>query len=174
MPAFDNSLTPTREMGKIAESFRKQLGVKRSNHPSASFCAWGKNSDYILQDMHYDFPQNEQSPLGRLYELDGYALLLGVDFDKNTSLHLAEYKADYKGKRIVTDGLPVIHDDKKQWHEYEDLLYYPDDFLQIGKDFQAAGKCVIGRIGNAKSFFFSQRDLVDFAAEWMEKNRSLA
>ncbi len=156
------------------KSFRGRGCRKNQQSSKRVLLRMGKNSDYILQDMHYDFPQNEQSPLGRLYELDGYALLLGVDFDKNTSLHLAEYKADYKGKRIVTDGFPVIHDDKKQWHEHEDLLYYPDDFLQIGKDFQAAGKCVIGRIGNAKSFFFSQRDLVDFAVEWMEKNRSLS
>lgn len=173
MPVFDNSLTPTREMGKIAESFRKQNGVKRSNHPSASFCAWGKNSEYMLQDMHFDYPQNEQSPLGRLYELDGYVLLVGVNYDKNTSFHLAEYKAKYKGKIIVKDGFPIIKDGKKEWFEYEDILYYSDDFIQIGEAFEKTKRCTIGTIGNAKSLFFSQRELVNFSVEWMEKNRSL-
>ncbi len=173
MPLYDVGLTPTREMGFIAESFRKQDGVARSGHPSASFCAWGKNRDYILQDSHYDYPQNEKSPLGRVYELDGYILLLGVNHDKNTSFHLAEYKADYRGKQIVRDGFPILKDGRKEWHEYEDILYFPDDFIQIGKEFEAAGRCTIDCVGNAKCRLFSQRESVDYAAAWMEKNRNL-
>ena len=42
MPAFDQALTPTFRMGIIPETFRKQSGVLRSNHPDASFAAWGK------------------------------------------------------------------------------------------------------------------------------------
>src|SRR5574344_422060 len=173
MPVFDNSLTPTREMGVIAESFRKQTGVKRSNHPSASFCAWGKNTDYILQDNHYDYPQNEKSPLGRLYDLNGYVLLLGVNYDKNTSFHLAEYQSTYRGKKIVSDGFPIIKDGKKEWYEYEDILYYSDDFIKIGKDFETTNKCKIGLIGNARSILFPQKDLVDFSVKWMNRNRNL-
>lgn len=172
MPAYDNSLTPTREMGVIAESFRKQAGVTRSNHPSCSFCAWGKNKDYVLQDNHYGYPQNQQSPLGRIYELDGYVLLLGVNYDKNTSFHLAEYKADYRGKQIVSDGFPIVTSGRKEWCEYEDILYHDDDFVEIGGEFEATGRCSIDSIGNAECRLFSQRELVDFAVDWMEKNRN--
>ena len=65
MSAFDKDLTPTCAMGVIAETFRKQNGVVRSSHPSCSFAAWGKNKDYIIQDNHYDFAQNDESPIGK-------------------------------------------------------------------------------------------------------------
>ena len=41
MPAYAPDLTPTRSMGKIVETFRKQDGVLRSAHPLHSFCARG-------------------------------------------------------------------------------------------------------------------------------------
>ena len=37
---------------------------------------------------------SDLSPLGKLYEDDGYILLLGVEHSSNTSLHLAETRID--------------------------------------------------------------------------------
>ena len=172
MPVFEKDLTPTCGMGVIAETFRKQNGVVRSSHPSCSFAAWGKNKDYIIKDNHYDFAQNDESPLGRVNELDGFVLLLGVDYDSNTSLHLAEYRADYKGKTIVPDGFNVIENGKKIWYETKDILYNDEDFCEIGKAFEKNGTCRKGKAGNADCRLMNQRELVDFAKEWMERNRT--
>lgn len=34
-------------------------------------------------------------------ELDGYVLLMGVGYDKNTSLYLADARAEYPGKHLM-------------------------------------------------------------------------
>jgi aminoglycoside 3-N-acetyltransferase len=88
-PAFRSDLTPTRQMGAIPESFRKQNGTLRSSHPQVSFGARGKNAEVIVGDHPLDFPLGERSPLARIYELDGYVLLLGVTHLNNSSMHLA-------------------------------------------------------------------------------------
>ena len=44
MPAYHPDLTPTRSMGIIPETFRKQKGALRSAHPHHSLCAYGHQS----------------------------------------------------------------------------------------------------------------------------------
>lgn len=171
MPLFSPDITPSRGMGRIAESFRGQNGVSRSSHPSLSFAAWGKGKEEILQDFQLDYSHNEKSPLGRIYERSGYVLLLGVGHDRNTSLHLAEHKADYPGKRGTTDGLPVLDEGIRKWKTTRDILYNSEDFHRIGLDFEKDGNVRTGLIGQATAKLMNQRDLVDYAKIWMEQNR---
>jgi aminoglycoside 3-N-acetyltransferase len=171
MPLFDKNLTPTRAMGRIAETFRKQDGVMRSGHPTLSFSAWGKHKEYVLQDEHFDYALNEKSPLGRLYELNGKILLLGVDHSNNTSLHLAEYKAAFAGKKTVANGLPAVENGNKVWKYVDDIDISSDDFNEIGLDYEKENGTVLGKVGNANARLLDQRHIVDFAAAWIEKNR---
>ena len=172
-PAYDPTLTPTREMGAIPEAFRKMAGVKRSDHPIGSFAAIGKHADFLLAN-HNSLEQmfDDTSPIGKLYELDGYILLLGVSHSNNTSLHLSEYRADFPSKSTVKEGVAMLVDGQRQWVDFDMHALETDDFEEIGTAYYNEQSYTTGKIGLADTLFIQQRPIVDFATQWMNKNRT--
>ena len=173
-PAYHPDLTPTRSMGVIAETFRKQKGVLRSAHPHHSFCAHGDQASYITDDHSLKFGLGEGSPLARIYDLDGFVLLLGVGHDSNTSMHLAEYRATFPTKCTIEEGAPISEAGTRRWTTFEDIDLDSSDFEQIGEDFLRSdiGYGVHrGRVGLANCQLMPQRAVVDFAVDWLEGNR---
>jgi aminoglycoside 3-N-acetyltransferase len=171
-PAYDPDLTPTREMGAIAECFRKQSGVRRSANPHFSFAARGPMAETITDGHETAFGLGERSPLARIYDVDGHVLLLGVGHASNTSIHLAEYRADFNGKRTTTNGAPVVVDGERRWIEFEDIDLDETDFARVGRDFETDTDAVtVGTVGIAEARLMRQRSLVDYSITWIEKNR---
>lgn len=173
-PAYHPDLTPTRSMGVIAETFRKQKGALRSAHPHHSFCACGHQASYLTNNHSLKFGLGEGSPLARIYDLDGFVLLLGVGHDSNTSMHLAEYRANFPTKRTVQEGAPISTAGTRRWTTFEDIDLDSSDFERIGADFLRSdiGHGVRrGRVGLADCQLIPQRAAVDFAVDWLEENR---
>jgi aminoglycoside 3-N-acetyltransferase len=172
MPLFNPATTPPREMGALAEQFRTWPGVIRSDHPICSFAALGPNAQQLTANHALDDMLGEQSPIGRLYELDGCVLLLGVGHGNNTSLHLAEYRAEWPGKPRITEGTTMLVDGVPQWVTFDMLRLEDEDFETIGVAYEAQHGIQPGKVGNATARFFRQRPIVDFAVEWMTLHRA--
>lgn len=170
-PAYDKDITPTNTMGCVAEMFRKYRGSVRSDHPARSFAANGKNAEYIVKDHTLSDIFGESSPLAKLYKLNSKVLLMGVGYDKNTSLHLSDVRANYESKHFVKESSAVCINGKRKWVSYETLFVDGEDFCQIGEAFEKEHSLNSINIGDSLVKSINQRELVDFAIKWIEENR---
>lgn len=109
---FDPASTRASEdLGVVADTFWRMPGVVRSDHPFA-FAAAGPRAAQVNADPLPVPPHVAESPVGRVHELDGQVLLLGVNHDADTTIHLAELTAGapYRIPKHITvlrDGRPV-------------------------------------------------------------------
>lgn len=171
MPPFSVDLTPTRNMGVVSEVFRKQDGVIRSPHPHVSFSARGREAERICGEHPLANSLGPASPLGRIYDLKGFVLLIGVGHERNTSLHLAEYLAD-RMKTPITARAPMLVNGSRQWVEFEDIEIDDSSFGLLGSQFEeetASVQC--GTVGGATARLVPQVSIVDYACQkWSESN----
>lgn len=170
-PAYDPAITPVIGMGVVAEMFRTWPGTLRSGHPARSFCARGPQAAWIVQDHDLSNIFGQGSPLDKLYQRDARILLLGVGYDKNTSLHLAETRATWPGKTEVMEHSAVMTGGRRTWVSYSTLAVNDEDFTALGEAWEKASGLQTHKVGRGTARFMSQRELVDFAVTYMETHR---
>lgn len=166
IPAFDVFKTITRGVGKVPEHFRTFPNVLRSNHPQVSFLVWGQYSKYLAHNHPLEYGLNDDSPMGKLYDLNTKILMIGTDYTSCTALHLSEYRANYREEVILEAA--IKDNGVRQWVKYKDIDLDSDDFNLLGEAFEKESKndIVIGKVGNATTRVIKMKPLIDFGTNY--------
>jgi aminoglycoside N3'-acetyltransferase len=168
---FDPARTPCREeMGVVADTFWRMPGVLRSDSPHA-FAAAGPQAERITAAHPIDLPHGLNSPVGRVYELDGQVLLLGVDHTANTTVHLAELLGGARYRRRKT----VAHlvEGRLTWVEYGENDHCCQNFALVDGWLEAQGLQRRGRVGSAEARLARSRDVVSVVVEQVRRNETV-
>lgn len=160
---FDAASTPaSADLGVVADTFWRTPGVERSSHPFA-FAAAGPRAAEITSGPLPLPPHIPESPVGRVHELDGQVLLLGVNHDADTTLHLAELMAGvpYRQQKFIT----VMQDGRAVRIEYGENDHCAQRFTLADGWLRERGLQSEGRVGYADARLISARDVVAVALE---------
>lgn len=161
--AFDPRSTPSHGMGITAELFWRQPGVVRSTHPGGSFAAEGPLAERICAPQPLSPVHGVDSPLGRVFELGGQVLLLGVAYSECTVLHVAENVANVPYS--VTHPCIVEVDGVPRQVMIPETDHCCRGFCQTESWMRARGLLRRGKVGNANSTLADARDIVAIAVE---------
>lgn len=155
---FDPVKTPCVGMGVVPDTFWRQLGVQRSDSPHA-FAAQGPLAAEILAPHPVELPHGLDSPVGRVYERDGWILLLGVNHDANTTIHLAESLAGVRYRLPKT--AMVLRNGRPQRVEYGEIDHCCARFTQVDAWLDEQRLQRRGRVGYAGARLVRARAVVE-------------
>ncbi len=167
LPIFDMETTPTT-LGAIPEAFRTWPATCRSHHPLESICARGSLAREITKTHALAFSEGSGGPFQKLFDENCWILLLGVGFNRCTALHYAE---SLQPKRRTTKvRFPWYENGQRIWHEVPNVADDNDThFPRIGQRFVTEKKPRQGLIGQAPSYLFPMRELVEVASHYFSE-----
>lgn len=165
---FDPATTPAAEdLGATADLFWRLAGVVRSDHQQA-FAAIGPRGEAIVKTALPLPPHTPGSPVGRVHDLDGQVLLLGVGHDADTSLHLAELIAR------VPYGIPrhctVLQDGRVVRVDYVENDHCCRRFVLADDWLRAGGLQAEGPVGHGWARLLRARDVVRLAVDELRRD----
>ncbi len=166
---FDPQHTSCIDMGIVAQTFWQQPDVLRSDSPHA-FAAQGPRAAAIIQPHPVDVPHGLDSPVGRVYEMDGQILLLGVNHDANTTIHLAELLAGVRYRRpasafIMENGRPTRV-------EYSENDHCCENFTLVDGWLDAKKEQSHGRVGHARARLMNSHDVVAVVVPRLQRDET--
>lgn len=153
---WDRASTPS-SVGWITEVFRTLPGTHRSDHYSHSVAARGAGAkgfvaDHLSRDglpspwdrAPWGKTYGTQSPMYRAYEANGKLLMLGVEYDSSTYIHLVEVTYWQQLRESDPEAKNVILDREK-----------------VGAFWDRESEISFGCVGDARCRLFSIGDYVD-------------
>ena len=131
-----------------------------------SFTAIGEKAVEIIGEDTFDFPFGEESPLARLYSIGAKVLMIGTDFETNTSLHLAENRLN---REVIHEKSKIVTKDGEKWISFKNIeLNLYDDYLEIQKYFMKQFNVNLILINEGTVYLFDMKECVDFTQHYYQ------
>ena len=169
---FDVAKSET-DLGLIAQTFWKRKDALRSRHPLSSVAAVGEKAQWLVEGHEkLDVAHGKGSPYFKLTEISGKILLLGVDQDRSTFLHVAESLAK----------LPYLRTRKSQYVTAEQKIaervsrHFPGphrNFIGLQGMLERCGLVQKGRIGTCVVQLSEAAELLEALQELLEDDPGL-
>ncbi len=153
-------------MGMLSKLALQREDGARSLNPTHSMVIFGETAvEYAKYDEDIDSSISPKGCYGKLSDVDGYVLLMGVGQNKNTYIHAVEEGLGRPGrvteelhdtKIVKKDGTIITKPMHLVFEDYGDISHY---FDKLEPAFRYHGCIVDGKIGNASVQLCSTRKM---------------
>ncbi len=163
---FDPLVSPSKN-GAITEAVRRHPAARRSLHPTHAVAVIGPDAEALIRDDLERGALGRDCALDRLARKGGWVLLLGVDHQVNSTIHIGE---DYAGDpdrhaRFSPQNPKAVILNHPERGEMEVLLTSMMGstvaFKKMEEELRRRGQIVDGRIGAARCQLMKGQDVVD-------------
>lgn len=159
---FDPTTTPSVN-GAATEAFRNRPGAHRSLHATHPYAAIGPLAEYLTEGHMEVETFDPRSPLGKLAEMGGWVLLLGIGMVANTAAHIGETMARVpcigygrlKRRVRLTDGT-IIPATSVTWRDGPCLI----EWDPLEERMNRAGLIRYGRVGDGELRLMRATDVI--------------
>lgn len=166
-PFDPRSSAAAADLGVVADTFWRQPGVLRSEHPFA-FAAAGPLASRIVSGPLPLPPHRPESPVGRVHDANGQVLLLGVGHDADTTLHLAEVLAGVP--YALWKHCTMVEAGRRQRIRYQENDHCCARFALADEWLRAEGLQLEGSVGLAHARLVRARHIVDLALAHLSRD----
>lgn len=167
-PPYLGRETYLRWMGSLAQTLQLKDQTKFSNHPNCAVMAHGKQAKWLTLDAPLTPAFGLDSPLQKAIQLKAKALLIGVDYDVLTGMHVAEALSQRRPYQL--ESATILHNGKPQRIKYLDYDYDSDVFNRIGAEYEKTHAILTIQLGNAVCKMIDLSSLHDFTLTYLKEN----
>ena len=164
--AFDPKQTPSR-VGKITDTLWRRPNACRSEHPTHSLAAIGKNAEALVKGHGGDASTfDKRGPYGKYVKLEATVMFIGTAMGCNTTLHVAEdwaelpYMDNTAKARVMKVGEEVIVPLRKSPNGHRSF-YASDENSPAVQLFYKLGLVREATLGDAKVQLIGAHDIIN-------------
>ena len=139
--------------------------------------AFGKNAEeYIKGEEEINTSTSAKGCYGKLFDYDGYVLLVGVGQERNTYIHAVEEKLDVPfrlSEKPVRTTIKLENGEitERYIHHHAGIPHISERYIKYEPAFRHFGIVKDGHLGNAKTMLISARKIKEVVELIRERSK---